>query len=578
MQLHNPHQRLVKRLLPRFSPTWGVDPNPPLTTTAPGISAVGPPAAVTTTSAPAAPTPTPAAPTSNPAQTTTQQTSSTAQVTTPTTTSPGATSVAPTASTAPRRCHGKSAVQYDMFRVLMCFVDIRIQTVPTTSSTTPVASSTTPRASAAQTTPAPGTVTVRPSSAGVKTFTNASGGIIYSTIVEAPEPTASAPATPSNVGTIVGAVAGGLVGAVCLIAFISWLIRQHGKRNRSNNDDFDRQSYLRNSMMIPDQAPGAGRPVIGTQAALALARANTVGPRPPTMIERKPAYLMNSQPSPSFAPGQVVSFQPGQVVSPPTSANGHGYPSPMAFAGYTPPAEHHQSELSRRPSGAQLLTRQPTNGGMYDQGYQHNSPVGYSPDNYHSQEGYTYPMHPAAGERGMIQSVTPFQAQQYAEITRQLESHPGDMGSQSFHPISPVEPIGYAISEEPEESRHGSAQSHEKDLPNPFDDKTTRIDSTPPMLPPLGVDDGRLSRTGTPIDPNPQHAHWSYDAKAGQPGASLSVAGVPTLGANLPTMPPTAYTRQDRAVVVGNGEVMPAHGNGKRPVSIVDEDDVYGGM
>jgi len=562
MQLHNPHQHLVKRLLPRFSPTWLGNPDPQATTTAPGISAVGPPVVVTTSVA-APPTPTLAAPTTTSVPTTTQQ-PSTAQASTPTTTAPDSTSAAPTSSTAPLT----SATD------LVSTSSVVSTTVATTSSTAPLETPTTPRASAAQATSLPGTVTVRPSSVGIKTLTNASGGIIYSTMVVAPEPTASTPATPSHVGTIVGAVAGGLVGAVCLIAFISWLIRQHNKRNRGNNDDFDRQSYLRNSMMIPDNAPGAGRPVIGTQAALALARANTVGPRPPTMIERKPAYLMASQPSPSYAPGQVVSFDPGQVVSPPSSVGGYGYPSPMAFAGYTPPAEHHQSELSRRPSGAKLLTRQPTNGGMYDQGYQQNSPVNYSPDGYH--DGYTYPMHPAA-DRGMIQSVTPFQAQQYAEITRQLEGH-SDMSSQSFHPISPIEPVGYAISEEPEEPRHGSAQSHEKGLPNPFDEKTARINSTPPTLPPLGVDDGRLSRTGTPVDPNPQHARWSYDAKAGQPGTSLSVTGMPTPGANLPAMPPAAHTREDRAVIVGNGEALPAHGNGKRPVSIVDEDDVYGGM
>ncbi|KAG8734212.1 hypothetical protein FRC10_011816 [Ceratobasidium sp. 414] len=571
MPLHNPHQRLAKRLLPRFSPTWFGDPAPQPTTPPAGISAVGPPAVVTPTSAAASPTSTQAAPTSAAAQTTTQQ-ASPAPANTPTTTAAGTTSAAPTSSTTPLT----SSTDLVSTPSAGSTASVLSNTSPTTSSTTPLATSTTPRASAAQATSAPGTVTVRPSSVGIKTLTNASGGIIYSTVIEPPEPTASAPAAPSHVGTIVGAIAGGLVGVVCLIAFISWLVRQHNKRNRGNSDDFDRQSYLRNSMMIPDEAPGAGRPVIGTQAALALARANTVGPRPPTMIERKPAYLMTGQPSPSYAPGQVVSFDPGQIVSAPSSSGGHGYPSPMAFAGYTPPAEHHQSELSRRPSGAQLLTRQPTNGGMYDQGYQQNSPAGYSPDHYHG--GYTYPMHPPAADRGMIQSVTPFQAQQYAEITRQLEGHPTDMGSQSFHPISPIEPVGYAISEEPEESRHGSAQSHEKGLPNPFDEKTARIDSTPPMLPPLGVDDGRLSRTGTPIDPNPQHAHWSYDVKAGQPGTRLSVAGMPTPGANLPAMPPAAHTREDRAVIVGNGEAMPARGNGKRPVSLVDEDDVYGGM
>ncbi|KAG9119509.1 hypothetical protein FRC07_005428 [Ceratobasidium sp. 392] len=562
MQLHNNHQRLVKRLLPRFSPTWLGDPEPAPTTTAGGISAVGPPAAVTTTSAPA-PTPTPQA---------TQTPPTTAQL--PATTKlPVSVPVEPTSAT-PTTPSVTDVVPTTSSTLLTTSTEVPTTTsaAPTTtqpaSSSTPVQPTTTPRQSVAQTS-APANSGTRTTLAAVKTFTNASGGVIYSTVYETPSPTASvAPASSGKTGTIVGAVAGTLLGVVCLIAFISWLVRQHNKRKRGNNDDFDRQSYLRNSMMIPDDTPGAGRPVIGTQAALALARANMgAGPRPPTMIERKPTYLMNGQPSPSFTPGQVVSFEPGQVVAAPLSAS-NGYPSPMAFAAYTPPAEHHQTELSRRPSGAQLLTRQPTNGGMYDQVYQ-NSPAAYSPEGYHAHDGYTYPMQ---GNREMIQSVTPYQAQQYAEITRQLEGHPADYGNESFHPISPASPsplsggVGYAITEEPE-------PMNEKHLPNPFDDKVNaRIDSTPPSLPPLGVEEGRLSRTGTPIDPNPQHAHWSYDAKGAQPGSRLSVAG---LG---PAVPSPAYTREDRAVIVGNGEAMSAPPNTKRPVSIVDEDDVYGGM
>ncbi|KAG8712979.1 hypothetical protein FRC09_019255 [Ceratobasidium sp. 395] len=562
MQLHNKHERLVKRLLPRFSPTWLGDPEPQPTNSSPGISAVGPPAAVTTSSTPAAaptptPTPTPAAPTPSPVPTTSLPVSVPAQVSVPTTTTPSTTDVVQTTTT-------PQTSSTD----LVSSTTPATTTAPTTSSTPVQPTTTSPRASVAQTTAPPASITNR-STLQVKSYTNASGGIIYSTLFEAPQPTASAPATPSNTGTIVGAVAGSLVGIVCLIAFVSWLIRLHNKRKRGSSDDFDRQSYLRNSMMIPDDTPGAGRPVIGTQAALALARANMGdAPRPPTMIERKPTYLMNGQPSPSYSPGQVVSFDPGQVVPAPPSA-GNGYPSPMAFAAYTPPGEHHQTELSRRPSGAQLLTRQPTNGGMYEQVYQ-NSPVGYSPDGYHTHGGYTYPMQ---ANREMIQSVTPFQAEQYAEITRQLNGHPADIGNDSFHPISPVSPapIGYAITDEPEPV-HGGA------LPNPFDEKAhARIDSTPPSLPPIGAEEGRLSRTGTPIDPNPQHAHWSYDAKAGQPGTRLSVAGMP-IPSPAPTIPSTAYTREDRTVVVGNGEAMPARGNAKRPVSIVDEDDVYGGM
>ncbi|QRV73408.1 hypothetical protein RhiJN_01422 [Ceratobasidium sp. AG-Ba] len=556
MQLPNHHKRLVRRLLPRFSPTWLGDPEPTSTV------AVGPPAAVTPNPAPTpTPTPTPPPPppaaTPTPVQTSTpQEQSQPIQQTTPAQTSATPTEVVPTTSSTPLTTSTDAPSTTSTSSLV----------VPTTSST-PVVQVTTPRASVAQTTPVPGTLTVKP--ATVRSFTNSNGGVVYSTVfaTETPEPSASAAPSSGNTGTIVGAVAGVLVGGVCLIAFIAWLVRMHNKRKNGNDDDFDRQSYLRNSMMIPDDAPGAGRPVIGTQAALALARANTsAGPRPPTMIERKATYGMHGgQPSPSFAPGQVVSFDPGQVVPAPPSA-GNAYPSPVAFAAYTPPAEHHQSELVRRPSGATLLTRQPTNGAIYNQGYQQGSPVSYSPDGYYPHhDGYTYLM---GAERGMVQSVTPYQAQQYAEITRQLEGNSNDHSNDSFHPISPIgpSPVGYAVSDD-------AHPIDENLLANPFDEKALpRVTSTPPSLPPMGIEEGKISRTGTPIDPNPQHAHWSYDAKGTQPGSRLSVTG-------MPTPPPAAHTREEKTVVVGNGEAMPAQPvNGRRPVSIVDEEDIYGGM
>ncbi|KAF8595306.1 hypothetical protein BDV93DRAFT_528775 [Ceratobasidium sp. AG-I] len=576
MQHNHNHKRIAKRILPRFSPTWLGDPAP--TETLPGVSAVAPPVAITPSTTPLPTTSAAAVTTPQAPVVTTQQ---------PTTSEAAPTSALVVSSSSAGPLVTESSASSSVLSSVQSIISS--STPVTSSSATPVQQSsapaqttavpTTTRAAIANTTPA-ASQTVK-----TQTLTNASGVIIYSIVTPSATPTATATPTPSNTGTIVGAVAGSLVGVVCLIAFVSWIIRQHNRRKQGNGDEFDRQSYLRNSMMIPDNDPGAGRSVIGTQAALALARANTVGPRPPTMIERKPTYAMpNGAPSPSFQPGQVVSYEPGQVVSAPPTAEGTGYPSPMAFTAYTPPAHHHQSELARRPSGAQLLTRQPTNGGMHDQGYGQQtspggyspggySPGGYSPDGYYAQDGYTYPMHNPMAQREMVQSVTPFQAQQYAEITRHLEAAPGEPNQDSFHPISPVEqsplalPAAYPTLPQ-------AASVNEKMLPNPFEEEQhARIDSMPPSLPPLGIAEG-LSRTGTPIDPNPQHAHWSYDAKAGQEGSRLSVAGMPAPVTNAPAMPPAAYTRDERAVVVGNGEAM----KGRRPVSVVDEDDVYGGM
>ncbi|KAH7326963.1 hypothetical protein B0J17DRAFT_223407 [Rhizoctonia solani] len=424
-------------------------------------------------------------------------------------------------------------------------------------------------------------------------YTNSAGDVVQTVIVvqtAAPTPTPTATETPKSTGsagTIVGAIAGGFVGLICLIAFVSWVIRKHNKRKEGNHDDFDRQSYLRNSMMIPDE-PGSDHPVRGTQAAMALARSNThLGPRPPTMIERKNTYYNYGQPSPSFAPGQFASFEPGQIVSAPSTAVEPAYPSPAAFAAYTPPDQHHQSELVRHPSGAQLLNRSPTNGGMYDNSSYAPSPVSYGPESYgmhspdsYGHDGYTYPMNPGAVDhRGMVQSVTPFQAQQYAEITRQLEGTGYE--HDSFHPISPgpgpASPVGQAVSGSNLGSPTKGSPLDEKPMHNPFDESLVsnqRIDSTPPALPPIES----LSRTGTPIDPNPQHAHWSYDSKAQNEGNRLSVAGM--LVPEPPTPPPMAVIREDHPIQAPapapapNAAAQPA----KRPVSVFDVDDAYGGM
>ncbi|KAB5589515.1 Zinc metalloprotease [Ceratobasidium theobromae] len=417
----------------------------------------------------------------------------------------------------------------------VCCDDVDKQPVVTSSSSSSSSSSVVQTPVVQQTTPATTTPQVTPTTRRVVATTNSAGVLITSYVTPTLTESATATATAtrsSNAGTVVGAVAGAFVGVICLVAFVSWIVRQHHKRN--SHDDFDRQSYLRNSMMIPDEPT---RPVIGTQAALALARNNTIGPRPPTMIERKPTFYPNGQPSPSFQPGQVVAFEGAGVDG--------AYPSPVAFASYTPPAQHHQSELARRPSGARLLTRQPTNGGMYD-AYGH-------ADVYHAQspgtvDGFVYPMPP---DRTMIQSVTPFQAQQYAEITRQLEGPAFDHQDSFLPPISPV----------PHNQPVASPAEPNKSLPNPFEP----VPGSP--LP------ERLSRTGTPIDPNPQHAHWSYDDKAQGPNR-LSIHGMPLPPAATPAMPPAARTRDERTVVVGNGEAV--HPN--RPVSMVDTDDAYGGM
>ncbi|EUC56098.1 transmembrane protein, putative [Rhizoctonia solani AG-3 Rhs1AP] len=582
----NQHKRLAKRILRRFEPTWtgqAVD-----MTSALAITAIATEAQPTTTSIPQLPTTSLVLnlSTSTPVVPTTQ-----AQLTTSTPTpvltlvlTPSSTTETSTSSIAVATSQSTSAT---VLSTLSTGSTTSTSASLLTTSDTPTLISSTP----AQTTAAPPPTTTKAAAPAVTTPTSRSSTLIRTTssytdsdglvintivVIQAPAPTATESATPKstgNAGTIVGAVAGGFVAIICLIAFVSWIIRQHNRRKGGNHDDFDKQSYLRNSMMIPDEPD---HPVRGTQAALALARSNThVGPRPPTMIERKNTYYTHGQPSPTFAPGQVISFEPGQIVSAPPTAGEPAYPSPVAFAAYTPPDQHHQSELARRPSGAQLLNRAPTNGGMYDHSYAP-SAVSYGPDSYRMQspdsyahDAYTYPMHPGAVDhRGMVQSVTPYQAQQYAEITRQLENAVYE--HDSFHAISPgpgpASPSGPAVSRAEVDSPTKGSPIDEHLLPNPFDEK--RIDSMPPALPVIES----LSRTGTPIDPNPQYAHWSYDSKAQNGGNRLSVAGMQTPEPTTP--PPMAVIHEGHPTRAPANVAQPA----KRPDTMFDVDDAYGGI
>ncbi|KAJ1299564.1 hypothetical protein OPQ81_011971 [Rhizoctonia solani] len=590
--LNNQHKRLAKRILPRFEPTWTGQAVEPTSAVLPPVFTTPDASAQSTTSSllPQLPTTSLALPT-------------TSLVLVPTSAAQSTTSSTETSSSILPVSTTESSIISSTLASLST-QSTSSTTLLTTSAAAPTWTSPTP----VQTTAAPATTTravantpTTHSSSLIRTssiYTDSSG-VVVGTIVVVPAPSATtseAPKSNSNAGTIVGAVAGGFVAVICLIAFVSWIVRQHNRRKRSNHDDFDRQSYMRNSMMIPDDP--ADRPVRGTQAALALARSNTqVGPRPPTMIERKNTYYTHGQPSPSFGPGQVVSFEPGQIVSVPATATGEpAYPSPVAFAAYTPPDQHHQSELVRRPSGAQLLNRAPTNGGMYDNAYPHTpSPVSYGPESYsvhspdsYGHDGYTYPMNPGAVDhRGMVQSVTPFQAQQYAEITRQLEGPSSGYEHDSFLPISPgpgpASPVVHVAAATGVESPTKGSPLHEKPMPNPFDEGAAphqRIDSMPPSLPPIES----LSRTGTPIDPNPQHAHWSYDGKSQNEGNRLSVAGM--LMPEPPTPPPMAVIREDHLAPAhpssASVPVLTPAGNGaqptQRPVSMFDADDAYGGM
>jgi hypothetical protein len=183
----------------------------------------------------------------------------------------------------------------------------------------------------------------------------------------------------ASVGSIVG-IAAGVVGGLAVIAVvILWFLR---RQRRAKEEEYQEENYRAQSMMIPDEDP--------------MGRFDGA-PRPPTMIERK----YNNQ-APSFTqqygsynfPQQggyesqygygdaQPSFTPGQVMPSPTSA------MPFAPAATAPSA---------------YLTRSPSNG---------------------SHEGHLQPRHDDGYADVNRASVTPYQEQQYQEISRQLNIAP----------------------------------------------------------------------------------------------------------------------------------------------------------
>lgn len=257
---------------------------------------------------------------------------------------------------------------------------------------------------------------------------------------------------------------------------------------------------MRNSMAIADDE-WKEKPVIGSKNALTLARANSQGgpsatPRPPTMIERRQN---------TFQPGEVVNPAQGAYYQDPQAAAYYNYgaPAPAAYGAaqydynqygqyagqqqytnaYTPPTEHQQSELTRKPSAPMGRPRGPADAGA-EEFYAANSPV--VDDQY-------YPP-PAAGRHDSAtdrhESVTPFQQQQYAEISRQLNVPAPAVTADTTN-------LGRSLS-------------------------TTYSSLNPQAPAKTYTEPEKGNRSGTPTDNNPQQTYYNPPAGATPRGGALT--------------------------------------------------------
>ncbi|KAG9010678.1 hypothetical protein FRB94_010155 [Tulasnella sp. JGI-2019a] len=236
-------------------------------------------------------------------------------------------------------------------------------------------------------------------------------------------------------GSTSGPSAGGIVGivAACLLALVSlgaavgYFIRRQKRIKRRAR--FNRSKFVRQSVALPDNDFNE-KPQMGTQNALALARANNGGligaaadggPRPPSMVERR----IHATP----APGQVVAPANGGQYDQYHNDNSHqqyNYHHGAQQGQYDYNHGHQQGQYDQyAASGHQQGQYDQYGAGnqQYDQyatGDQQQSNLTRQP----SMAPSVASNYPDAQEEyyqdDSHASVTPYQQEQYAEINRQL--------------------------------------------------------------------------------------------------------------------------------------------------------------
>ncbi|KAI5123217.1 hypothetical protein M0805_003982 [Coniferiporia weirii] len=606
-------QRHVKRdnvLKARFSPTaiWTTTPTAvktPLQTSTNGAPTSAPPAAATSTTRPHTPVTPSAANTSTTPATTSTTTSTTATPAINTTTSSTITST--TSST----------------------------TTSTTTSTTPVT-----------TTPLSTPSTSNPPTAYVTTTLGGTAAAAVSGSLTGTAASQTASTTTSGVSTagIIGIAAASIVGVAVLAGIIVFFFRRWSRRD----GEFSQADFRRQSVALRDDEPSS------------LYRGNSGGrgPRPPTMIERRnmagftsqpmsapqPSYPFGSpspfndfaspQPSPSFGPGQIIpSFPPAHMEGQAQYANAAPFfnpsfqspmGSPVTVASYGGAAFDAQGRLVRMPSNAATPTLSRGN-------------------------SMAHPHHPGSpplpedAEYADLSraSVTPFQAAQYAAISKQLNIPPpmplhqvteGDEheeygqnlpvyedNSGSPMDLSPFDDprsdVKHSFRDNAGDDLKPSRPSSEFHSVNPIAltrEPSTRITSIPPTLPELQM----IQRAFSPVDynfpatPSPRSATFDAPSMRNPAGAMQepSPLGRASPKIDLPPLSPVPHSPQRAQFVSGveshahngretpveigfvaeSGVVAPASKHAepprtqvsekRRPETLYDDEDAYGGF
>ncbi|KAG6909797.1 hypothetical protein DXG01_015290 [Tephrocybe rancida] len=566
----------LKELIARFSPTAQYTQSLTDATTAPTDTATPP--AVTTpvppTTPPVTPTPTPPVTPTTPSVPTSPATSDT---NTNPTTDTSATNVNTTSAPPP-------------------------VVIPNTS-TTPVAPAVTPLTS-------PPSVVLNPTKS---TLSITVSSTVASSAASATESTTSGSGT--NVGGIVGGLAGGLLGLAVLVFIVRFLMNRKRRREDEDAGAFNATDFRRSAVLM-DDPPTHDETV-----------ERGFNPRPPTMIERRLA-----SPAPTFgtqygAPGpaagsndydynQYQAYGPSQMRSPNSAHpmfSDPAYPSPAyphqpygqsPFSPIGSPVGMNPYEGSQQ---SPVLTRQPSNATQLSRAPSSNGPNGYPSEDPH-YGGYPIPAAQNQNEYVDLDrsSVTPYQAAQYAEISQKLHTEvptgldtpavtafiqnqnnqapplPAESRTPSPSPFSDPAPgqLPYPGEVTP---RPSTDLDDFPAPPSPAHSGSSRVNSIPPTLPEIYVD----SRPS------------SYDFPASVRGSDIA-SGFPSgvtkdylkspLGNHFPSTPsPLASSfgiPTPPAAATSFPEVAPPTPRlsktevpvTKRPETVYDDDDAYGGI
>ncbi|CAL1714022.1 unnamed protein product [Somion occarium] len=384
---------------------------------------------------------------------------------------------------------------------------------PTTPVNTPTVVKSTPAA-----TPISSPTSSRPSSAKStvsRTVSNVNGAASASVSATSEPETASS----GNTGAVVGGVIAGLVALALIVFTVTYFVRRARRKGEEDAATFNADTFRRQSAVLPDGNLPA--------RSMTMNRGYNNDIPPPSMFEQRPDYAPASYPAspisaqtyngetygyqqPSFNPGQFVNMAqsphtPLSVTTPPA----HPFFSPIGQSPMNSPtvapydsAYNAQGEIVRQNSvgASAYLTRQSTMG---------------------QNNGELYP-HEAHYVDLNRSSVTPFQAQQYEEISRRLNTTP---------PMPVVTPVvASAVGNEYAEGGGNTAPQpntrpldlgqnittdsphlavyHENAIPeSPFADPHVQQKSPEPAFPaPVythGDDDVRAIRESFPVPPSP---------------------------------------------------------------------------